>query len=269
MNRRAALHVFILLTAISMTIICLNGLQSVKIIKNILLHVFFQASRGVEYPIDKINSFSERINIMLDAYDENIKLKEKVKVLEAQNILMKYRETEIQRLNELLNFEKYTAGKLLAGKILLQFPDTYFAGININKGKKHGIKKDLPVLSVHDSKWIVVGRTEEVYDDFTKVVLITSSDFRCAAEVNGKYCGVIKGQDRWELRMDYLSPDAEIREGDEITTSGKGGIFPPGLFIGDITGIKTLEFSKGKTATAKSYRYPQDISSVYLLLKED
>ena len=69
--------------------------------------------------------------------------------------------------------------------------------------------------------------------------------------------------------MDYLSPDADINEGDEVITSGKGGIFPPGLIVGDVTGVKTLEFSKGKTAEVKSYRYPQDISSVYLLLKED
>ncbi|MGN1031234.1 MAG: rod shape-determining protein MreC, partial [Butyricicoccaceae bacterium] len=42
-----------------------------------------------------------------------------------------------------------------------------------------------------------------------------------------------------KLRVSYLPREADIVVGDQVITSGTGGIFPKGLIIGSVESVKT------------------------------
>ena len=58
--------------------------------------------------------------------------------------------------------------------------------------------------------------------------------------------GILKGDISFEL-TGSISPEAAIVEGDDVVTSGMGGIYPKGLYVGKITGISTGESQLLKT----------------------
>jgi rod shape-determining protein MreC len=50
--------------------------------------------------------------------------------------------------------------------------------------------------------------------------------------------GVVKGSESNYCYMEYLSQDADLKINDMVITSGLGSIFPKGIMIGKIVGVK-------------------------------
>jgi rod shape-determining protein MreC len=50
--------------------------------------------------------------------------------------------------------------------------------------------------------------------------------------------GVVKGSESNYCDMEYLSHDADLKINDMVITSGLGSIFPKGIMIGKIVGVK-------------------------------
>lgn len=264
MSKSYVLHIFVVLMVISILLLVSNNIPGVRVFKNVFIKIMFPVSKVVDYPAITAGSIYSRSKSLLNSYDENIMLKRKIKLLKMKYMDIKYLKKEHERLNNLLGFKNTSFGNLITAEVLIQYPENYFAEFNINKGEIHGIKKDCPVISMLDSRWVLIGRVGEVFKDFSKVVLITSADFRCAVDVSD-YRGVIKGNNNWLLKLDYISPDADIAEGDDVYNSGTGGIFPGGLYIGNIITVNELEFSTGKKGVVRGAYYPQNAKYVYVI----
>ena len=57
--------------------------------------------------------------------------------------------------------------------------------------------------------------------------------------------------------MRYFSSDADIKDGDTLVTSGVGGVFPPGLFVGRIDRVERSPASGFARAEAKPLSHPE------------
>lgn len=302
MNKSIVLHTFIVLMLISILLLVSNNISTVRVLKNVVIKVVFPISKAVNYPAESAGAIYSRLKNLLNSYEENIVLKNEIKLFKMRYMNIKYLKKENERLNRLLERENSPFGNLVTAEVLIQYPEYYFAEFIINKGKIHGIKKDFPVITMSESKWVLIGRVGEVFKDFSKVVLITSVDFRCAVDVypaflssfsmeglgsegldkkakrrnkarksgvKGSFRGVIKGDNKWMLKLDYISPDADIAEGDEVYTSGTGWIFPGGLYVGNIVSVKDMEFSTGKKGIVSGAYFPQNAKYVYVVKSRD
>lgn len=250
---------------ISILLLVSNSIPGLQMLKNVFVKLMFPISKAVDYPASSAGLIYSRSRNLLNSYDENIVLKNEIKLLRMNYMDLKYLKKEHERLNNLLELKNTSFGNLITAEVLVQYPENYFVEFNINKGENHGVKKDLPVITILGSKWVLIGRIGKVFKDFSKVVLITSADFRCAVDVEESYRGVIKGNNNWMLKLDYISPDADITEGDEVYTSGTGGILPGGLFVGNIVTVKDLEFSTGKKGVVRGAYYPQNAKYVHVI----
>lgn len=102
----------------------------------------------------------------------------------------------------------------------------------INKGKKEGIAKDMPVITPGK---VVVGRIVEVFDGFSSVLLVSQKDVSFDAGVIGKdIVGVIRGQGAGPLLFDLIPQQENLQEGDRVITSNLAKIFPKNLLVGII-----------------------------------
>lgn len=111
--------------------------------------------------------------------------------------------------------------------------------ILINKGSKEGISKDMPVIT---EEKVLVGKIGEVYDNFSKVILLTSKDSSIDAKIPGtEIYGLIKGRGNFNAVFDLVPKDNEIKSGDQVITSSLGGIFPEGILIGQLEEVEKLD----------------------------
>ena len=115
--------------------------------------------------------------------------------------------------------------------------------IRLNRGGRSGIRKDMAVVSTDG----LIGRVREVSSLTCTVLLITDPGCKVACKFSRTdNLGIAQGtsipadrNQKLEMlasvqptRMDYISADSEIRVGDEVVTSGLGGVYPEGLLVG-------------------------------------
>ena len=59
------------------------------------------------------------------------------------------------------------------------------------------------------------------------------------------------------MEVRYFSSDADLKDGDTLVTSGVGGVFPPGLFVGRIDRVERSPASGFARAEAKPLSHPE------------
>lgn len=160
-------------------------------------------------------------------------LRSKVTELEEQRL-------ENQRLRQLLAFKESGSFKdILSGsigaKVIGREPTNWYRTIVINKGRGDGIEVDMPVVSYQG----VVGYVSQAGGNASQVRLILDGDSSVGALVQrSRANGVVKGRGTNICEMVYISPQADIKKGDLIISSGFGGRYPSGLRIGKVMEVE-------------------------------
>ena len=162
---------------------------------------------------------------------QNQQLRARVAELEGQNSRLLEAQIRYEHLRGDLKFAQTTPLKLLAADVWARRPDPKFDTLLIGRGSNDGVKINSPVVTRSG----LAGRIIEVGPNTASVLLLTDQNSGVGARVQrvgSRATGVCKGDNTGLLSMVYLPSDADIRPGDVIVTSGLGGVFPPGLFIG-------------------------------------
>ena len=116
---------------------------------------------------------------------------------------------------------------------------TFEDSILINKGKNDGIRKDFPVILADK---ILVGKVAEVYDSFSRVVLISNKDSMIDVEIqDAGLFALAKGEGNLKIALDLFPKDKELNDGALAYTGALGGIYPSGLVLGQIRNIKKID----------------------------
>ena len=117
----------------------------------------------------------------------------------------------------------------------------YTSAFTISKGSDEGLELGDCVITEYGA---LVGQIIELGTDWSTVRTVIDVDMDVGALVGVySYAGMVTGEftlmKRGQTRLAYLSSGAQIFEGDEVLTSGKGGSFPAGLLIGVISAVMT------------------------------
>lgn len=191
-------------------------------------------------------SWVESIYGALYEYD---RLAEEYNKLKAENARLREQvrsvtqlETENARYRELLGFrEKHTDFDLAAAKIVSWDASNYTSAFTISSGSADGLELGDCVITEYGA---LVGQIIELGGDWATVRSVIDVDMAVGALVGEySYAGMVTGEfalmKRGQTRLAYLSSGAQIFEGDEVLTSGKGGSFPADLLIGVIREVRT------------------------------
>ena len=163
----------------------------------------------------------------------------RAQVVEYQTQAGDYREAleENARLRELLNLQaKHQDFEFESAKIVSWDSSNYTSSFTISKGSDSGIEVGDSVVTEYGA---LAGQVTELGTTWASVRTVADVGMDVGALVgeNG-YAGMVVGEfslmQQGKTRMTYLSSGAQIFEGDEVVTSGKGGAFPPGLLIGTV-----------------------------------
>lgn len=198
--------------------------------------VFFSSSESVVGTVKSIGSISQLKNENARLMEENAKLKEQVRNYE--DIISK---TDYLRNAAIL--KEKTKYNLVETQIIGKDPGNWFERFVIDKGAKDGIKKgDAVIQGIEvDGNTIeegLVGRIVEVGDDWSKVITIIDGGNNLSFNViRTQDGGIIKGDFEGNISGYLFDTKADAVKGDKLLTSGLGGIFIKGLYIGEISEV--------------------------------
>jgi len=145
---------------------------------------------------------------------------------------------ENQRLRELLAMRERIGTSATGAQVIYDAADPYARKVVIDRGQTHGIVAGSPVID--DSG--VVGQVTRVYPLVSEVTLLIDRDQAIPVlNVRTGVRSVAYGQpstggDALELR--YTLANADINQGDLLTTSGVDGVYPPGLPVARVTQVE-------------------------------
>lgn len=218
--------------------------------------------------IDFFTSISELNKLQ----QENKKLKEEIKNLKELRYDYSNLKKENQILRNLLNFQKKIIYKTEIAKIIGKDPLNLYSVIVINKGRRNGIRKDMPVFSINDGEKIIIGKVIEVSLSYSKVMTIFDPRLYIGAkEENSNYTGIVRGNtpNSSDLICLYFKNNINISYNDVFKTSGMDGIFPEDLIIGYVKSVKKNNFSLYQSIILKPAIDLAMVDYVYVVKKEN
>jgi len=142
------------------------------------------------------------------------------------------------RLRKLLGLRERLQAPAMAAQVLYDAADPYSRKVIIDKGMADKVGLGSPVLDESG----VLGQVTRVYPLVSEVTLITDRDHAIPVlNTRTGARGVAFGDvslhvDAMELR--FMAANADVAEGDLLTTSGVDGVYPPGLPVARIEKVE-------------------------------
>lgn len=181
---------------------------------------------------DSVRGYWKALTVL---QSDNDKLKKENDELRQANIQMASVFAENQQLRALLEYkEKNRSQKLVAARVIGRSYGDLRDSMYIDAGRGKGLRRDMAVVNNG-----LVGVVEEVYDDYSRVLLVTSPRCKVGARIlrsDSRAIGVTAGKssDSGMLLMEHIYREANIREGDVVITSGYSGSHPEDILIGTV-----------------------------------
>ncbi|MCE9608750.1 MAG: rod shape-determining protein MreC [Chthoniobacter sp.] len=244
MNRRnviISVSVFVLLTGLVLT----RGPHGMRRIQSGFLGMispFLKSGSSME---KKYREFREGLKTLDQLEQENGDLKVRNKELSTTNQVLRGFEAENKQLRKALQYRASTTFNLKPARIIARDASTWYNKIIIDRGFEDGLDRngDQPVLTEAG----LVGKTTVVDDHTSTVVLIADETCKVSANVEStREQGIVRGERASNgavpsIVLNFLSKQAALKPGQNVLTSGAGGVFPSGVVIGQVREFKARE----------------------------
>lgn len=180
-------------------------------------------------------------------------------------------EKEISDLKEVLNLNNtLTEYDVENATILSRNKSYWFNTITIDKGKKNGLKKNMAVITKNG----LIGKIYKVANTSSEVKLITADDINFKVSVaiktnDSDNYAILNGYDSKSglIKVNDIDKTTVVNKDDVVLTSGLGGVFPGGIYIGTVAKIENDKYNLSKTLYIKT---EQDFNNIHYvtILKE-
>ncbi|MDD7045033.1 MAG: rod shape-determining protein MreC [Anaerococcus sp.] len=199
------------------------------------------------------------------------KLEEENKALEIENAKL----NTIVAKSEFLEMERRAVDEspnaYMKASVVNTDTNSMTKNFTIDKGSVDGVEvNDIILQAVGDSSYYtgLVGKVTEVYQTTSRVETINSqsNDVSFINSASGDY-GVLDNFTQKTIQGYMIDVDSTVAPKDVLLTSGLGGVYPMGIYVGTVSNVTMSEDALRKNITVTS---PVDFSHLYrvLILKQ-
>jgi rod shape-determining protein MreC len=169
-----------------------------------------------------------------------------------------------ERLKRLLNLKGSLSSPTIAASVIGEDGAPWFKTLVIDRGATDGLREGMPVAASDG----VVGQVVKVAAGSSRILLLTDHASAIAAVVQrSRARGVVRGAGSGRLTLEFAIREDDVKVGDQLVTSGIGGIFPKGLPIGEVTMVKKGEYGIFQTIEVRPAVMITRLEEVLVLLK--
>ncbi len=154
-----------------------------------------------------------------------------------------------------------------SGFVIGRDPLDEFGGFTLDKGAADGVEMNDTVIS---DKGYLIGTVVEVDTTSCKVLTILHPSFNAAGVVSRtRENGIINGSADYAgdglCTLTDLERSCETRAGDQIITTGLGGVFPPDLLVGTVQQVLPEASGKSSIAVIRPGADPRTVKHVFII----
>lgn len=234
-------------------------------VSSLFLPLFGLAGSAQQLPADLANSVLPRRELL----QEINRLQKENDQLKAQSFQASITARENEQLRALFGWQKQQPWKLKLANVIMRDPANWWRTMQIDLGSRDGIQVNQPVLS---AEGYVVGRVFTVNFASSQVVLIGDRSCRISALVENPAhdIGVISAAGPIEstlVELSYLSSSSSVKPGQQVVTSGLGGVFPKGIPIGQVVDAQPVDFGLYTQARVKLSANLGGLEQVWVLFQ--
>ncbi|MFH0953026.1 MAG: rod shape-determining protein MreC [Verrucomicrobiota bacterium] len=152
-------------------------------------------------------------------------------------------EQENTDLRQQLQFASRSNYRLIPCEVIARDITGWWRTVRLGKGSSDDVTLNTAVVTTDG----LVGRTADVSLHTCDVLLISDPGCKVSAQIarTGSF-GIVSGRGasaagQVACQMDFINKNTPILAGDEVVTSGLGGVFPKGLLVGYVDKVYTDE----------------------------
>jgi len=240
---------------------------------------FSSIAYGILYPFQFVGTRS--ITIVKDFFmsvEINRELNEELK--QARTLLEKYEKRqyeyekarkENERLRRLIGIQGELEYETVIAEVVAKSPQDYYKTLVVNRGRASGIEQYMPVVAYQDDYRCVVGKVIDVQRFSSRIQpLIEQSSYIGTMLQESRYSGILQGQSPLSeyCLMQYIDRRADISYGDEVVTSGMGGVFPKGILVGEVVSVSKKRYGIFQEALVEPKINFGRLEEVYIIKKK-
>ena len=201
-------------------------------LRSVVKDIIYRSSLVISFPSKSFKEIGNFTSSHINLYKSYEKLKIENDSLKKDIAQGSYLELENAQLRELVNDQVESTQNLVSARIMIDRSSLYLNSFILNIGTNKGLKKGMAVLDRNN----FIGRIVDVNFFSSRVLLITdlNSKVPVIIEPSGDHA-ILAGHGDDLPSLEYLAKDNKVENGNTIFTSGKEGLFSPGIPIGQVS----------------------------------
>ena len=198
----------------------------------------------IDYPLTSLTNVFSDLSNLWHVYEDNQYLNEELAMQKSYKTLYEEQRNRNKELEELaeLNGTLKDATKITA-HVLERDTEAWDQTVTISAGSSQGVQENMIVCTSQGA----VGLIEEVQSATSTVRILTSEDLindiaiSIALEDGTTIEGVLERYDTSHraYRVSLFDNEATVTQGQEVSTSGRGGNYPSGIYLGQVSDMET------------------------------
>lgn len=186
------------------------------------------------FPATAVLNMYDYLRSLQKIDNENQELRDENRRLIIANAQNRALVTENKMLADMLNYIGLPQTEFVTVKVISQEGNPFAHSLTVYLGDYAKVKKGQVALSDKG----VIGRVEAVGKKYAKIALLNNINSKISVMTEGtRVRGMLVGKNDILPELKFLPLGVDIKVGDEIITSGIGGVFPVGLPIGKVLSI--------------------------------
>jgi len=200
-----------------------------------LLEIAAPVERLVSAPFDAVSEFYDGYVDLIGVRAENRRLERRIAEIEAENLQFREALVASGHLGRVASMRDEVEIPMLPAEVVGLDVAPWFRSVLVDRGAQHGVEPGHPVIT-HQG---VVGVVTATSGHAAKTMLLLDRQSAVDALVQrSRARGVVRGVGRDRLEFEFVVRGADVVEGDEVVTSGLGGIYPKGLRLGRVAELR-------------------------------
>ncbi len=208
------------------------------------------AIQAINVPAAAISRWFGGIGHFFDVYSENLRLREENARLRQWQSAALTLEMRMKHYRLLLNAVPDPSLSSVTARVIGRSSRPFLETVILGAGRRSGIR---PGQAVIDARGML-GRIYLVGDHTSWVILLADLNSRIPVSIQpGNVQAILAGDNSRAPNVEALAQGAKLKSGQEVVTSGDGGLLPPGLPVGilasDRNGFRVVLFADPKSAS--------------------
>lgn len=191
--------------------------------------IFTPLQEGVDFVTRPVVGFVDGVSNLAGLREENDRLADRVRVLEAQVQETEALEEQVIQFEAILGLEVPDELATVTARITASGPSAFDNVRYIDKGSKDGIVAGQAVVDEDG----LIGRVDLVSAGAARIRLISDPVVSVGVRVlSTNETGIVTGRGDGPLRLEMFRAEEAVNENDRVVTDGSR--FPPGIAVGTI-----------------------------------